>query len=357
MNLFDKIIRPILFNLPAETAHDLAINSLRYGISSQFLQNRIAKHLECNDFGDLERFGLTFKNPFGIAAGFDKNAVIANQLSALGFGFVEIGTTTFHAQPGNPKPRLFRLPKDSALINRAGFNNDGTKAAVERLKLSRPNCVLGFNIGKNKDVSNDDATENYLASFNLASEVADYIAVNVSSPNTPNLRELQKAESLEELLKTLQNHNVKKLPLLVKIAPNLTESEIESIVDICLRLKLSGIIATNTTISRDNLKTENPESFGQGGLSGKPLTKRSTEVISSIYRYSKGSLPIIGVGGIFTPEDAFAKICAGASLLQAYTGFVYRGISFAHEINSGIARLLKENGFSSLDEAIGSDTK
>jgi dihydroorotate dehydrogenase len=357
MNLFDNIIRPLLFNLPAETAHELAINSLRYGFSSEFLQKKIASKFECSDFGNLNRFGLTFKNPFGIAAGFDKNAVVANQLAALGFGFIEIGTTTFHPQPGNPQPRLFRLPADSALINRAGFNNEGTKAAVERLKISRPDCVLGFNIGKNKDVSNDDAIENYLASFNLACEVADYVAVNVSSPNTPNLRELQKAENLEELLKTLQNNNLKKIPLLVKIAPDLSEAEIESIVDICLRLELSGIIATNTTVSRENLKTQNIGQFGQGGLSGKPLAKRSTEVIATIYKHSKGKLPIIGVGGIFTAEDAFAKICAGASLLQAYTGFVYRGIGFAHEINCGIAKLIKEKGFETLDIAVGSDVK
>jgi dihydroorotate dehydrogenase len=357
MSLFDNIIRPLLFNLPAETAHELAINSLRYGFSSEFLQKKIASKFECHDFGDLNRFGLTFKNPFGIAAGFDKNAVVANQLAALGFGFIEIGTTTFHPQPGNPQPRLFRLPEDSALVNRAGFNNEGTKAAVERLKISRPDCVLGFNIGKNKDVSNDDAIENYLASFNLACEVADYVAVNVSSPNTPNLRELQKAESLEELLKTVQNNNLKKIPLLVKIAPDLSEAEIESIVDICLRLELSGIIATNTTVSRENLKTQNIGQFGQGGLSGKPLAKRSTEVIATIYKHSKGKLPIIGVGGIFTAEDAFAKICAGASLLQAYTGFVYRGIGFAHEINCGIAKLIKEKGFETLDIAVGSDVK
>jgi dihydroorotate dehydrogenase len=357
MSLFDNIIRSLLFSLPAETAHELAINSLRYGFSSEFLQKKIANKYECNEFGDLNRFGLVFKNPFGIAAGFDKNAVVANQLAALGFGFIEVGTTTFNPQPGNPQPRLFRLPKDYALINRAGFNNEGTKAAVERLKVSRPDCVLGFNIGKNKDVSNDDAIENYLASFNLACEIADYIAVNVSSPNTPNLRELQKAESLEELLKTLQTNNLKKIPILVKIAPDLSETEIESIVDICLRVKLSGIIATNTTISRENLTTLNIEQFGQGGLSGKPLAKRSTEVIATIYKHSKGKLPIIGVGGIFTAEDAFAKICAGASLLQTYTGFVYRGIGFAHEINSGIAKLVKEKGFDNLDNAVGSGAK
>jgi dihydroorotate dehydrogenase len=355
MSIYKKLIRPTLFKLPTETAHELGINALRYGLSSEFLQNKIAKQFECNEFGELKRFGLTFKNPFGIAAGFDKNAVVANQLSALGFGFIEVGTTTFHPQKGNDKPRLFRLPKDSALINKSGFNNEGTKSAVERLKKSRPNCVLGVNIGKNKDVPNDEAIENYLASFTLACEVADYVAVNVSSPNTPNLRELQKAESLEELLKTLQTHNLQNIPLLVKIAPDLSEGEIEAIVDICFRQNLAGIIATNTTISRQNLLTENVEKFGQGGLSGKPLATRSTEVIAIIYKHSKGKLPIIGVGGIFDEHDAFEKICAGATLLQGYTGFVYQGILFARDINFGLAKLLKQNDFKHLDEAVGSN--
>ncbi len=355
MPIYKNLIRPTLFKLPTETAHELGINILRYGFSSRFLQKKVAKRFECNEFGELERFGLTFKNPFGIAAGFDKNAVVANQLSALGFGFIEVGTTTLQPQKGNDKPRLFRLPKDFALINRAGFNNEGTKSAVERLKKSRPNCVLGVNIGKNKDVPNDAAIENYLQSFMLARDVADYVAVNVSSPNTPNLRELQKAESLEELLKTLQDNNLSNVPLLVKIAPDLSEGEIEVIVDICFKQKLAGIIATNTTVSRKNLITENADRFGNGGLSGKPLAKRSTEVIATIYKHSKGKLPIIGVGGIFTAEDAFDKICAGASLLQGYTGFVYEGVSFAKNINFGLAKLLKAKGFSSLDEAVGSN--
>lgn len=354
MSLYESIIRPTLFNLSAETAHEIAINSLRYGLSSELLQNQFAKRFECNEFGELKRFGLTFKNPLGMAAGFDKNAIVVNQLASLGFGFVEVGTVTFNPQKGNDKPRLFRLPDDKAIINRLGFNNEGTPTVIERLKKLNPKCVLGVNIGKNKDVPNEEAIENYVQSFELALDVADYITVNVSSPNTPNLRELQKAENLEELLKTLQDNNPKKVPLLVKIAPDLTESEIESIVDIALNLNLSGIIATNTTISREGLKTKIDET---GGLSGKPLTKRSTEVISTIYHYSKGKLPIIGVGGIFTAQDAFEKIAAGACLIQAYTGFIYQGISFAKEINFGLAKILKEKGFRNLDEAIGSFNK
>jgi dihydroorotate dehydrogenase len=362
MTFYDSIIRPILFRMPTETAHELGLSALKIGLGAEFLQKRFAEKYACDEFGELSRFNLKFKNPFGVAAGFDKNAIVANQLGALGFGFVEVGTVTFEPQKGNPKPRLFRLPADEALINRAGFNNEGTRAVVERLKKSRPNCVLGVNIGKNKDVANEAATENYLASFDLAHEVADYIAVNVSSPNTPNLRELQKAESLEELLNALQARNgelnqlnKKNTPLLVKIAPDLSEAEIEAITDVCLRLNLDGIIATNTTVSRNNLRASAAEieRIGSGGLSGKPLTTRSTEVISKIYRYSKGKLPIVGVGGIFTADDAFEKIAAGACLIQAYTGFVYQGFTFARDVNFGLAKILREKGFKSLDEAIG----
>ena len=370
--LYEKLIRPALFNLPPETAHEFGVEALKLGLNSKFVQDLAAKRFACESFGEIERFGLKFKNPLGIAAGFDKNGIVVNQLAALGFGFVEVGTVTFNPQKGNEKPRMFRLPKDKALINRLGFNNEGTAIVVERLKKIQPNCVLGVNIGKNKDVPNEKAIENYLASFDLAFEVADYIAVNVSSPNTPNLRELQKAENLEELLGELQKRNkvqsiafrrlnraeksdegdtLNLKPLLVKIAPDLNESEVKAIVDIAQRLNLAGIIATNTTISRENLKTKINET---GGLSGKPLQKVSNEVIQKIYKYSKGKLPIIGVGGIFTAQDAFEKIAAGASLIQAYTGFIYGGMSFARQINTGLTGILQERGFKNLDEAIGS---
>ena len=279
--------------------------------------------------------------------------MVVNQLAALGFGFVEVGTVTFHPQKGSEKPRMFRLPADSALINRLGFNNDGTPRVVERLKKINPNCVLGVNIGRNKDVPNDAAIENYLRSFDLAATVADYIAVNVSSPNTPNLRELQKAEKLEELLKALQKRNAElnAKPLLVKIAPDLTDAEIEAITDIAARLNLAGIIAANTTVGRDNLQTKINES---GGLSGKPLQKKSNEIIAKIYKYSNGKLPVIGVGGIFTARDAFEKIASGASLVQAYTGFIYQGFTFARDINADLRKILDEKGFENLDEAVGS---
>ncbi|MGC2235329.1 MAG: quinone-dependent dihydroorotate dehydrogenase [Pyrinomonadaceae bacterium] len=354
--IYENLIRPILFRMPTETAHEFGIEALKIGFGSKTVQNLVAKRFACESFGEIQRFALNFKNPLGIAAGFDKNGVVVSQLAALGFGFVEVGTITFKPQKGNEKPRLFRLPDDCALINRLGFNNEGAAKVIERLKKIQPECVLGINIGKNKDVPNEEAIENYLQSFNLASEVADYVAVNVSSPNTPNLRELQKADNLENLLSALQNRNQEllKKPLLVKIAPDLSEAEIEAIVDISLKLNLSGIIAANTTIKRENLKTKIDET---GGLSGKPLQNLSNEVIKKIYKYSKGKLPVVGVGGIFTAGDAFEKIACGASLVQAYTGFVYQGFTFARDINSGLARILKEKGFNNLDEAVGHQNK
>lgn len=352
MSLFwNKFIRPALFALDAENAHELGMKGLRSGVS-RLIAGKAPKF----DLGPIQRFGLPFSNPLGMAAGFDKNGVAVNQLADLGFGFVEVGTVTLKAQPGNPKPRMFRLPKDKALVNRLGFNNDGAEAVADRLRKLDRKCVVGVNIGKNKDVANEEAVENYLATLEIVHPVADYVAVNISSPNTPNLRELQRSDSLEMLVNALQARNREwgEKPLLVKIAPDLSDQEIEAAVDICLRHEVAGIIATNTTISRTGLETTDVERIGAGGLSGRPLAKRSTEVISTIYKYSNGNLPIIGVGGIFDANDAFEKIAAGASLLQAYTGFIYGGPGFAHRINSGLSRLLKERGFGKLDEAVGS---
>lgn len=366
MSLYKNLIRPLLFKVPTETAHEFGIEALKVGLNSKTARDFASKQFFCDEFGTLERFNLKFKNPLGVAAGFDKNGKVVNQLAALGFAFVEVGTVTFEPQTGNEKPRLFRLPQDEALINRLGFNNEGARTVVERLKRMQPNCILGVNIGKNKNVPNEAAIENYLQSFDLAFEAADYVAVNVSSPNTPNLRELQKAENLEELLGTLQIRNLelqkkfnKNLPLLVKIAPDLTESEIEAITDVCRRLKISGIIATNTTVSRSNLLTRKSEieQIGIGGLSGKPLENSSNEVIKKIYKHSRGKLPIVGVGGIFTAQDAFEKIAAGACLLESYTGFVYQGFAFARDVNFGLAKILKKKGFENLDQAVGSSVK
>ncbi len=345
--VWEKIARPALFGLDAERAHELGMKALSIGL--------IKGERSFPEFGAIERFGLKFDNPLGIAAGFDKNGVAVNELASLGFGFVEVGTVTLRAQKGNEKPRLFRLPKDQALINRLGFNNDGADTVARRLTKLQRRCVVGVNIGKNKDVPNEEAIENYLACFEIIHPVADYVAANVSSPNTPNLRELQKTESLEALLAALQKRNdeLGSKPLLVKVAPDLSETEIKSIVDICLSNRISGIIATNTTVSREGLETNEPERFGNGGLSGKPLGRMANEVIWTIFRHSEGKLPIIGVGGIFTAEDAFEKIAAGASLFQAYTGFVYGGPRFPTNINKKLADILRSKGFSSLDEAVG----
>jgi dihydroorotate dehydrogenase len=349
-NLYEKMIRPILFRLPAETAHEVGIEALKLGLARK---NRPASA----GFGELQRFGLSFGNPLGVAAGFETKGLVVDRLAELGFGFVEVGTVTCRPQKGNEKPRMFRLPKDKALINRLGFNNDGAdKVAGRLLRVRRRKCIVGVNIGKNKHVPNEEAVENYLECFSVVHPAADYVAVNVSSPNTPNLRELQQTNSLEALLKALCGRNVElgKKPLLLKIAPDLTEGEIEAIADACMRFEIDGVIATNTTVRRDGLKTKGAERFGAGGLSGKPLTRRSAEVISKVHEFSKGKLPIIGVGGVFTAQDAFDKIAAGACLIQAYTGFVYGGPSFPIDILSGLAALITAHGFNSLDEAIGS---
>jgi dihydroorotate dehydrogenase len=298
---------------------------------------------------------LNFANPLGVAAGFDKNGVVVDQLAALGFGFVEVGTVTFRPQKGNEKPRMFRLPDDQALINRLGFNNHGAVVAAEKLRRIDRNCIVGVNIGKNRDVPNEEAAENYLAAFDIVHPFADYIAVNVSSPNTPKLRELQNAGNLDELLRVLQarNRELSPKPLLVKIAPDLQTAAIEEIVGLCLDHAVDGIIATNTTISRTGLKTP-AASLGAGGVSGKPLAKMSNDVIAAVYRASRGNIPIIGVGGIFDGADAFEKVAAGASLLQAYTGFVYSGPRFAQNVNRELAAIIRERGFRSFDGAVGS---
>ena len=306
----------------------------------------------------IERFGLKFANPVGLAAGLDKNGVALQPLAALGFGFIEAGTVTYHPQPGNPRPRLFRLREDEALINRAGFNNDGAAAFARRVEQHRPSCVLGVSIGKSKITPLENATEDYLASFELVYKVADYIAVNVSSPNTPQLRELQQSQQLTSLLSALQQRNrelQQPLPLLVKLSPDLERSELETIVDVVQRLGIDGIIATNTTISREDLRTDAQRvaACGEGGLSGKPIKTRSTKMIADLYELTRGRIPLIGVGGIFTAEDAWEKITAGASLVQLYTGFIYQGPNIAREINEGLAKILAREGLKNISDAVG----
>jgi len=361
--LYRTLLRPLLFRLPPETAHEFAIHALSLGLGAGAMRRAARARFERPLFGELRRFGLSFKNPIGMAAGFDKNGVVARELAALGFGFVEVGTVTRLAQPGNPRPRLFRLPSDRALVNRLGFNNDGAEALARRLARARPDCVLGVNIGKSRAVPVEEATADYLASFEAVRSHADYVAVNVSSPNTPGLRELQRADLLAALLKELQRRNrelaardrAAPLPLLVKISPDLGEGELELIVEAARGAGVAGLIATNTTTSREGLHTHAAEvaACGEGGLSGAPLRARATRTVAALRRLTRGAVEIVGVGGVFTAEDAWEKICAGAGLVQLYTGFVYEGLGVVRRINEGLAALLEREGFRTLDEAVG----
>jgi dihydroorotate dehydrogenase len=361
--VYRSLVRRLLFSLPPETAHELALHSLSL-LRTKTLNDFVARRYASGPTLPIVRFGLSFENPVGLAAGFDKDGVALPALAALGFGFIEAGTVTFHAQPGNPRPRLFRLPEDKALINRAGFNNSGAAAFVKGVERERLRCVLGVSIGKSKITPLERATEDYLASFETVYKVADYVAVNVSSPNTPQLRQLQQSEQLSALLSALQerNHELQQrhqrsrpVPLLVKLSPDLTNEDLEMIVDAVVRLKVDGIIATNTTITRDHLLTEQARvaALGEGGLSGAPLRARSTRIVAQLYRLTRGKVPIVGVGGIFTAEDAWEKISAGASLIQLYTGFIYRGPGIAREINQGLQRILSREGLPNLDAAVG----
>ena len=361
--VYRSLVRRLLFSLPPETAHELALHSLSL-LNAKALEEFVARRYASGPSLPITRFGLTFENPVGLAAGFDKDGVALRALAALGFGFIEAGTVTFHPQPGNPRPRLFRLPEDKALINRAGFNNSGAAAFAKRVAGEKLRCVLGVSIGKSKITPLEEATEDYLSSFELVYGVADYVAVNVSSPNTPQLRQLQQSEQLSALLSALQELNralqqvhqrLRRMPLLVKLSPDLTTEDLEMIVDVVTRLEIDGIIATNTTITRDNLRTDKASvtKIGDGGLSGAPLRATSTRMVAQLYRLTKGRTPIIGVGGIFTAEDAWEKIAAGASLVQLYTGFIYRGPSIAREINEGLQQILNREGFANLDAAVG----
>jgi len=339
-----KILRFFLFKLDAEVAHHFTLSLMSFVIKFPFAKY-IFKKLYCIEDKRLERnlFGLTFSNPVGLAAGLDKNAECIDAFAAVGFGFIEIGTITPLPQDGNDKPRLFRLIQDKAIINRMGFNNGGMEVVKENISKSqilnlKSKILIGGNIGKNKLTPNENAVEDYLKCFDTLYDVVDYFVVNVSSPNTPNLRALQEKEPLKELLFTLQNHNKYKpipKPILLKIAPDLTTEQLDDIIEIVFDTHLAGIVATNTTISRNNLTTDksNVERIGAGGLSGKPLTKKSTEIIQYIADKSEHKIPIIAVGGIMTADDALEKLKAGASLVQLYTGFIYEGPNLIKEIN------------------------
>ena len=340
--MYKRIIRPLLFKMNAEKAHTFTFNFLKVVFQLPLVKSLVYGMYNTNS-KKLERdvFGLKFKNPVGLAAGFDKNGVLVNELSFMGFGFIEVGTVTPEPQIGNDQPRLFRLPEDEGLINRMGFNNKGVEKLRKRLKRRYVSVIVGGNIGKNKSTPNENAADDYIACFENLYDVVDYFAVNVSSPNTPNLRELQEKEPLTRLLKTLMDLNATKpkpKPILLKIAPDLTNSQLDDIIEIVGETGLAGIIATNTTISRENLKTpkNEVETIGAGGVSGVPVRKRSTEVIRYLHQKSNGSFPIIGVGGIHSAEDAMEKLEAGASLVQIYTGFIYEGPSLIRKINEEI---------------------
>ena len=337
--MYKLLIRPILFCFDPEKVHYFTFSLIRIVSKIPGFSGLFRALYEVKDSRlETEVFGLKFKNPVGLAAGFDKNAVLYKELSNFGFGFIEIGTITPKAQNGNPKKRLFRLKEDSAIINRMGFNNGGVDEAVLRLKQNN-GVLIGGNIGKNKVTPNEEATSDYEICFDAFFDYVDYFVVNVSSPNTPNLRALQDKEPLTELLQTLQNKNLAKpkpKPILLKIAPDLTDEQLLDIIDIINETKIAGVIATNTTLSRDGLSSENK--IEMGGLSGKPLTKRSTEVIRFLSEKSNKSFPIIGVGGIHTAEDAIEKLEAGASLVQLYTGFIYEGPALVKAINKAILR-------------------
>lgn len=341
--MYKAIIRPLLFLFDAEKVHYFSFSMIKFLSSIGFAG--VFRSLYVVDDSRLEKelFGLKFKNPIGLAAGFDKNALLYNELSDLGFGFVEIGTLTPKPQAGNPKPRLFRLKEDKAIINRMGFNNLGVFDAVEQLKKDH-RVLIGGNIGKNKVTPNDEAVKDYLICFDALFDHVDYFVVNVSSPNTPGLRELQDKKPLTALLNQLQRENdkyalkkqVKRKPILLKIAPDLTDSQLLDIIEIVSLTKIDGIIATNTTIERKNLKSHAILLEEAGGLSGTPLKNRSTEVIRFLSERSNKAFPIIGVGGIHSAEDALEKLAAGADLIQLWTGFVYEGPGLVKKISKAL---------------------
>lgn len=342
-----KILRSILFLFDPEKVHYFTTNLLHVTLKipgAKYIFRKL--YIVENDVLRKEVFGISFNNPVGLAAGFDKNGKMYNDMAYCGFGFIEIGTVTPKAQLGNEKPRLFRLKEDEAIVNRMGFNNLGVEEVVANLKKRKTKVIIGGNIGKNKITENENATGDYLTAFNYLHSYVDYFVVNVSSPNTPNLRELQEKEPLTKLLQTLKDENATKKvqkPILLKIAPDLTDEQLDDIIEIIQSVKIDGVIASNTTISRDDLKTskDKVDLIGAGGVSGKPVKNRSTEVIRYLSEKSNKSFPIIGVGGIHSAEDALEKLDAGASLVQIYTGFIYEGPGLIKKINTALIERMK----------------
>ncbi len=359
--LYRNIFKPVLFQMDPEKAHHLIIGGLGAGVRIPGTLAAMQSMYGITSTPDMttELFGITFPGPVGLAAGLDKNAQAVAGLSACGFGFMEVGTVTPKPQPGNEQPRLFRLPSDQALINRMGFNNEGAWAMTDRLRhlVDHP-IPIAVNIGKNKVTPNEQAAEDYKACISELYTYADFFVVNISSPNTPDLRNLQHGNELKELLAEVmqemdaqaQNHGTPK-SVLVKIAPDVSDAELEYMVETIRQSGAAGIIATNTTLSRDGL-THN-HAGETGGLSGRPLTERSTEIISRVYRQTEGKLPIIGCGGIFSSEDAYDKIKAGSSLVEIYTSFIYEGPQITRRLHNGIRELMQRDGFAHISEAVG----
>jgi dihydroorotate dehydrogenase len=357
--LYRLLIRPLLFRLDPERAHHLTLRLLARLARAPSLQTlmRQVRPLE-HPILQTHVAGLHFPNPVGLAAGFDKSGVAVSAFPVLGFGSVEIGTVTPRPQSGNPLPRLFRLSADEAVVNRMGFNNDGADAVAARLRAIPRRIPVGVNLGKNADTPLDQPLDDYRLGLARLYDVGDYVVINVSSPNTPGLRDLQAQTRLSELLRGVHACNqtlaqarlARPRPLFVKIAPDLEPRALDDIVEVVQNCALAGIVATNTTVGRAGLSTPTHET---GGLSGRPLRQRSTEVIRYLYSRSHGRIPIIGVGGIFSAEDAYEKICAGASLVQVYTGLIYRGPGLPHRINRGLVRLLQRDGFRHLSDAVG----
>ena len=376
VNIYKGLVRPLLFSglktdpewLHRTTLQWLAaLNERRDTAAMVLLRQQIQRRCSYVDHRlNQTCFGLQFPNPVGLAAGFDKDGAAAGLWSDFGFGFAEMGTVTWHAQAGNPQPRLFRLIEDEAVLNRMGFNNSGAQALAERLRQVNATAVsstvaapLGINLGKSKITPLEQAAEDYCASFEVLRDLGDYFVVNVSSPNTPGLRQLQAAEQLAPILAGLQALNLQQRPILLKIAPDLSEADIAAIADVAIAQNLAGIIATNTTIERSNLKTQrlaatgNPVVDEAGGLSGAPLRQRSTEVIRFLYRETQGKLPIIGVGGVASAADAWEKITAGASLVQLYSGWVYEGPEMMRHLLEGLTEHLDRTGLNSIADAVG----
>ncbi|OAK54875.1 MULTISPECIES: quinone-dependent dihydroorotate dehydrogenase [Rhodococcus] len=348
----------LMFLLPPEKIHHIAFGAMRAVTAFAPLRALVQKILVVDD--PLLRstvFGVEFPAPLGLAAGFDKNADGVDAWGPLGFGFAEIGTVTAQAQPGNPQPRLFRLPDDRALVNRMGFNNHGAGAAAGILRGRRGMIPIGANIGKTKVTPAAEAAADYTASATLLGPLADFLVVNVSSPNTPGLRDLQAVESLRPILSAVQS--VVSIPVLVKIAPDLSDDDIDAVADLAVELELDGIVATNTTISRTGLRTDRAvvEAAGAGGVSGAPVAERSLEVLRRLYARVGGRIALISVGGIETPDQAWERITAGASLVQGYTGFIYGGPFWMRRINKGIAERVRAGGFSTLSDAVGSASR